>query len=130
MKLPEFSVNRKVTVIMLTILTVILGIVAFTQLGFEMLPDLNYPTISIVTTYPGAASEDVEEMITKTLETSIAGVKRIKNIKSESMEGISLIMVEFVWGTNLDFAAQDLRDAIDQSLDYLPGDAKRPMVMK
>ncbi len=130
MKLPEFSVNRKVTVIMLTILTVILGIVAFTQLGFEMLPDLNYPAISIVTTYPGAASEDVEEMITKTLETSIAGVKRVKNIKSESMEGISLIMVEFVWGTNLDFAAQDLRDAIEWSLDYLPSDAKRPMVMK
>ncbi|MCK4339301.1 MAG: efflux RND transporter permease subunit, partial [Candidatus Cloacimonetes bacterium] len=130
MKLPEFSVNRKVTIIMLTILVIILGIVTFTQLGFEMLPDLDFPTISIVTTYPGAASEDVEEMITKNLEMSIAGVKRVKNIKSESMEGISLIMVEFVWGTNLDFAAQDLRDAIDWSLDYLPIGAKRPMVMK
>ena len=130
MKLPEFSVNRRVTVIMLTILVIILGIVAFTQLGLEMLPDLDYPTISIVTTYPGASSEDVEEMITKTLERSIAGAKGVKNVKSESMEGISLIMVEFVWGTNLDFAAQDLRDAIEWSLDYLPTSAKRPMVMK
>ena len=130
MKLPEFSVNRKVTIIMLTILVIILGIVTFTQLGFEMLPDLDFPTISIVTTYPGAASEDVEEMITKNLEMSIAGVKRVKNIKSESMEGISLIMVEFVWGTNLDFAAQDLRDAIEWSIDYLPTGTKRPMVMK
>ena len=130
MKLPEFSVNRRVTVIMITILVIILGIVAFTQLGLEMLPDLDYPTISIVTTYPGASSEDVEEMITKTLERSIAGAKGVKNVKSESMEGISLIMVEFVWGTNLDFAAQDLRDAIEWSLDYLPTSAKRPMVMK
>jgi len=130
MKLPEFSVNRKVTVTMLTILVIILGIVAFSQLGLEMLPDLDYPIISIVTYYPGAASEDVEEVITKPMESIIAGVKRIKNIKSESLENVSMIMVEFSWGTNLDFAAQDLRDAIDMIIDYLPDDAQKPMVMK
>lgn len=130
MKLPEFSVNRRVTVTMLTVLVVILGIVAFLMLGFEMLPDLDYPTISIVTYYPGASSQDVEEVVTKPLETAIAGVKNIKNIQSESIENISLILVEFVWGTNLDFAAQDLRDAIDMSLDYLPEDSERPMVVK
>ncbi|MBN2017590.1 MAG: efflux RND transporter permease subunit [Candidatus Cloacimonetes bacterium] len=130
MKLPEFSVNRRVTVTMLTVLVVILGIVSFLMIGFEMLPDLDYPTISVVTYYPGASSQDVEEVITKLLETSIAGVKNIKNLKSESMENISLILVEFVWGTNLDFAAQDLRDAIDMNLDYLPEDANRPMVVK
>ena len=130
MKLPEFSVNRRVTVTMLTVLVVILGIVSFLMLGFEMLPDLDYPTISIVTYYPGASSQDVEEVVTKPLETAIAGVKDIKNIQSESMENISLILVEFVWGTNLDFAAQDLRDAIDMSLDYLPEDSERPMVVK
>jgi HAE1 family hydrophobic/amphiphilic exporter-1 len=130
MKLPEFSVNRRVTVTMLTVLVIILGLVAFLMLGFEMLPDLDYPTISIVTYYPGASSQDVEQVVTKPLETAIAGVKNIKNLKSESMENISLILVEFVWGTNLDFAAQDLRDAIDMSLGYLPEDAERPMVVK
>ncbi|MBC8382275.1 MAG: efflux RND transporter permease subunit, partial [Candidatus Cloacimonetes bacterium] len=130
MKLPEFSVNRRVTVTMLTVLVVILGLVAFLMLGFEMLPDLDYPTISIVTYYPGASSQDVEEVVTKPLETAIAGVKNIKNLRSESMENISLILIEFIWGTNLDFAAQDLRDAIDMSLGYLPDDAERPMVVK
>ncbi|MBC8313271.1 MAG: efflux RND transporter permease subunit [Candidatus Cloacimonetes bacterium] len=130
MKLPEFSVNRRVTVTMLTILVIILGLVSFMQLGFEMLPELDYPTISIVTTYIGAAPEDIEKTITKRIETAIAGVKNVKNLNSISLENTSLIMVEFVWGANLDFAAQDLRDAIDMIVDYLPDDAKRPMVMK
>jgi hydrophobic/amphiphilic exporter-1 (mainly G- bacteria), HAE1 family len=130
MKLPEFSVNRRVTVLMLTILILILGGISFTKLGLEMFPDMDYPVISIITPYNGASSQDVEETVTKTLETAIASVKNIKNLKSESMENASLIMVEFNWGTNLDFAAQDLRDMIDQVADYLPDDVSRPLVMK
>ena len=109
MKLAEFSVNRRVTVLMLTILILILGGISFTKLGLEMFPDMDYPVISIITPYNGASSQDVEETVTKTLETAIASVKNIKNLKSESMENASLIMVEFNWGTNLDFAAQVCR---------------------
>ena len=130
MKLPEFSVNRKVTVTMLTILVIILGIVTFRQLGLEMMPDLDYPVVTIVTVYPGASSEDIEETVTKPIESSIASVKHIKTIKSESKENFSVISVEFEWGTNLDFAAQDIRDAIDLISDQLPDDAERPMVLK
>jgi len=130
MKLPVLSVKRRVSVTMITILVIILGLVAFSELGFEMLPDLDYPTISIVTTYAGASSKDIEETITEPIETAIAGVKNIKSVNSQSMEDVSTIMVECEWGTNLDFAAQDLRDAIDMILDYLPEDASRPMVMK
>jgi len=130
MNLPEFSVNRKVTVTMLTILVIILGIVAYRQLGLEMMPDLDYPIVTIVTVYPGASSEDIEETVTKPIESSIASVKHIKTIKSESKENFSIISVEFEWGTNLDFASQDLRDAIDLISDQLPDDAERPMVLK
>jgi len=130
MKLPVLSVKRRVSVTMLTVLVIILGLVAFTELGFEMLPDLDYPTISIVTTYNGASSQDIEETITEPIETAIAGVKNVKSVSSQSMEDVSTIMVECEWGTNLDFAAQDLRDAIEMILDYLPEDASRPMVMK
>ncbi len=130
MKLPEFSVNRRITVLMLTILILILGGISFSKLGLEMFPDMDYPVISIITTYDGASSQDVEETVTKPIETAIATVKNIKNLKSESMENSSLIMVEFNWGTNLDFAAQDLRDMIDQIADYLPEDVSRPLVMK
>jgi len=130
MKLPEFSVNRRVTILMLTILILLLGGISFTKLGLEMFPDMDYPVISIITTYSGASSQDVEETVTKPIETAIATVKNIKNLKSESMENASLILVEFNWGTNLDFAAQDLRDMIDQIADYLPADVSRPLVMK
>ena len=130
MKLPEFSVNRKVTVAMLTILVVILGIVTFRQLGLEMMPDLDYPIVTIVTVYPGASSEDIEETVTKPIESGIASVKDIKTLKSESKENFSILSVEFEWGTNLDFAAQDIRAAIDIISDQLPDDAEKPMVLK
>ena len=130
MNLPEFSVNKRVTVTMLTILTIIFGVITLSKMGLEMMPDMDYPVVSIVTIYPGASSEDIEETLTKPLESVLAGVKGIKSIKSQSSENQSVITVEFRWGTNLDFAAQDLRDAMDMISDQLPDDANRPMVMK
>jgi len=130
MKLAEFSVNRRVTIFIITILIIILGGISFSRLGLEMFPDMDYPVISIVAPYYGASPQDVEEAITEPLETAIASVKNIKKVQSESLENAALIMVEFNWGTNLDFAAQDLRDAIDPMIDYLPDDADKPLVMK
>ncbi|MCD4795755.1 MAG: efflux RND transporter permease subunit [Candidatus Cloacimonetes bacterium] len=130
MKLAEFSVNRRVTIFIITVLIIIMGGISFFRLGLEIFPDMDYPVISIVTPYYGASPQDVEETVTETIETAIASVKNIKTIKSESLENASLIMVEFNWGANLDFAAQDLRDVIDQITDYLPDDVSRPLVMK
>jgi len=130
MNIPEFSVHKRVTVLMLTILIIILGGITLSKLGLEMLPDMDYPVISIVTIYEGASPQDIEETITSTIEEAVASVKNVKKLQSESMENASLIMVEFDWGTNLDFAAQDLRDMIDQVADYLPRESSRPLVMK
>ncbi len=130
MKLAEFSVNKRVTIFIITVLIIIMGGISFFRLGLEIFPDMDYPVISIVTPYYGASPQDVEETVTETIETAIASVKNIKTIKSESLENASLIMVEFNWGANLDFAAQDLRDVIDQITDYLPDDVSRPLVMK
>jgi len=91
---------------------------------------MDYPIISIITRYEGASPIEVEEIVTKPLEMTLATVKNMKSIKSESTESISVIMAEFNWGSNLDAAAQDLRDMIDQVLPYLPADVSRPMVMK
>ncbi|NQV19582.1 MAG: efflux RND transporter permease subunit [Armatimonadetes bacterium] len=130
MKLAEFSVNKRVTIFIITVLIIIMGGISFFRLGLEIFPDMDYPVISIVTPYYGASPQDVEETVTETIETAIASVKNIKTVKSESLENASLIMVEFNWGTNLDFAAQDLRDVIDQITEYLPDDVSRPLVMK
>jgi len=130
MNITEFSIKKPVTIMMLFLVIAVLGILSLTRLGLDLLPDITFPVISVVTTYPGVSSEDIESTVTKSLEESVAGVGGIKNINSVSLEGISVVLAEFNWGTNLDTAAQDIREKIDFVADYLPEDAARPMVMK
>jgi HAE1 family hydrophobic/amphiphilic exporter-1 len=74
MKIPEFSVDRKVTTAMLAMILVVLGSIAFTRLGLDFFPDIEFPTVSVVTSYRGAASEDIENTITRPLEQIINSV--------------------------------------------------------
>jgi len=130
MKLPEFSVNRRVTASMMAMILVVLGLISFSRLGLDFFPDLEFPTVSIITTYSGASSEDIEKSITKPLEQVVSGVSRVKKVTSTTSEGVSAITAEFEWGTNLDFAAQDLRDQIALYKQYLPPEAADPLVFK
>ncbi len=130
MKLPEFSVNRRVTATMMVLILVVIGVISFTRLGLDFFPDIEFPTVSVVTTYTGASSQDIETTITKPLEGIISSVSRIKKVTSTTSEGVSAVMAEFEWGTNLDFAAQDIRDQIGLYRNYLPPDASEPLVVK
>ncbi|MFC2160252.1 efflux RND transporter permease subunit [Acidobacteriota bacterium] len=130
MKIPEFSVNRKVTTAMLAMILVVLGGIAFTELGLDFFPELEFPTVSIITTYSGASSEDIENTITRPLEQITGTVNRVKEVSSTTTEGVSVIMLEFEWGTNLDFAAQDVRDQIGLYENFLPEEASEPLVVK
>ncbi len=130
MNLPKFSVNKPITITMMVLIIVVFGLLSLSRLGLDMLPEIDYPVVSIITTYTGVSSADIEEGLTKPIEDAVSTVKGIKNITSTSREGISLVMVEFESGTNVDFAAQDLRDKIDLIADYLPAEASRPMVVK
>ena len=78
MKIPEFSVNRKVTTAMLAMILVVLGSLAFTRLGLDFMPDIEFPTVSVITIYRGASSEDIENTITRPLEQIINSVDRKK----------------------------------------------------
>jgi len=130
MKLPEFSVNRRVTAAMLAMILVVLGSLSFTRLGLDFFPDLEFPTVSIITTYTGVSSEDMENTVTRPLEQVINSVSRVKKVTSTTSEGVSLIMVEFEWGTNLDFAAQDIRDQIGLYRNFIPEEASDPLTVK
>jgi len=130
MKLPEFSVNKRVSTSMLAMILVVVGFISFSRLGLDFFPDLEFPTVSVITTYSGASSEDIEKSITKPLEQVVSGVSRIKKVTSTTSEGVSAITAEFEWGTNLDFAAQDLRDQIALYKQYLPTEAADPLVVK
>jgi HAE1 family hydrophobic/amphiphilic exporter-1 len=130
MKIPAFSVKYKVTTTMLVLILVVVGFISLTRLGLDFFPDLEFPTVTVITTYPGASSEDIEKTITKPLEQVVSSVSRVKKVTSQSSEGTSLIAIEFEWGTNLDFGAQDLRDQIGLYRAFLPEDASDPLVVK
>ncbi len=130
MRIPEFSVRRPVAVLMLIMIIVVLGAISFLRLPIELMPDLTYPVAAVITSYEGVASEDIETLVTKPIETAVSRVKNVKTVTSTSQEGLSIVVVEFEWGTNIDFAAQDMRDGIGVVKDYLPSEIDDPIVVK
>ncbi|MBW1701705.1 MAG: efflux RND transporter permease subunit [Deltaproteobacteria bacterium] len=130
MRIPEFSVHRPVTVLMFILIIVVLGAISLFRLPIEIMPDLTYPVAAVITSYESAASEDVENRVTKVIETAVSQVKNVKTVNSTSMEGISLVLVEFEWGTNIDFGAQDMRDGIGMLKKFLPSEIDDPIVVK
>ncbi|MFC2169157.1 efflux RND transporter permease subunit [Acidobacteriota bacterium] len=130
MKIPEFSVNRKVTTAMIAMILIVVGLITFSQLGLDFFPDIEFPTVSVITTYTGASSEDMEKTITRPLEQIVNSVSRVKNVTSTTGEAFSVIMIEFEWGTILDFAAQDVRDQLGLYRNFIPEEASDPLVVK
>jgi HAE1 family hydrophobic/amphiphilic exporter-1 len=130
MRVPEFSVHRPVTVLMFILIIVVLGAISLIRLPIELMPDLTYPVAAVITSYESAAPEDVENRITKVIETAVSQVKNVKTVNSTSLEGLSLVLVEFEWGTNIDFAAQDMRDGIGILKKFLPSEIDDPIVVK
>ncbi len=114
---------------MILIIT-LFGVIAFSRLGLDMMPEMEYPAVSVVTTYEGVSSEDIENLITKPIEGVVSSIKNVKNVTSTSQEGVSAVIVEFEWGVTLDFAAQDVREKLSWLTDYLPDDADSPLVVK
>ena len=130
MTLPQFSVKRKITILMMILIITLFGVIAFSRLGLDMMPELEYPAVSVVTTYEGVSSEDIENLITRPIEGVVSSIKNVKNVTSTSQEGVSAVIVEFEWGVTLDFAAQDVREKLSWLTDYLPDDADSPLVVK
>ena len=115
---------------MLALVIVVLGALAFTRLGLDFFPDVEFPTVSVITVYAGASPQDIENKITRPLEQIINSVNRVKKVDSVTSEGLSIIVVEFEWGTNLDFAAQDVRDQIGYYQSNLPEESSDSLVVK
>ncbi len=130
MKIVDLSVDRPVTILMVILVIMVLGGISLYFLPLEMIPDISFPVLTVGIRYPGVAPGDIENMVTKPIEEVVSTVGGVKNVTSFSSEGASSITVELEWGTNLDFAAQDIRDRIDMISRFLPDDMDHPMVMK
>ena len=130
MNLPNFSVNRPVTILMLFIGLILIGLISFQNLGLDLLPDLSFPMSAIIVSYSGVAPQEIENMVTIPLDEAVGTIQGVKNISSYSREGSSLILMEFNWGTDMDVSALNIREKIDQVKGFLPDDASDPMVIK
>jgi HAE1 family hydrophobic/amphiphilic exporter-1 len=129
-KITEVSVNRPVTTIMFFLGLVIMGGISLFKLPRELLPSLVYPQITVITAYENATPEEIERQVTKIIEESVGTVNNLKSVNSISREGLSLIIAEFNWGTNMDMASMDVREKIDLIKERLPRDTQDPIVMK
>ena len=130
MILSDIAVKRPVTVTMIAAIIVVLGVLSLSRLGLDLMPDVDFPTISVITRYEGAASEDIEKLVTRPLEGALASVSGVVGLTSVSREDVSFIMVEFDYGTELNEAAQDLREALGLIAPMMPEDSEDSMVVK
>ncbi|QTQ10911.1 efflux RND transporter permease subunit [Treponema parvum] len=130
MSISEVSVKKPVTALLVFIILSALGVYSIFNLNVDMYPEIDIPYLIVYTGYKNAGPEEVEASITRTLESSLSGLSGLKKMQSQSSTGLSLIILEMEYGTNLDAAANDIRDKIDMVRSYLPSDADTPLTIK
>lgn len=130
MTLPERAVSRPVLTTMVFVAVVALGAVSLSRLPIDLLPKLDFPSISIFTTYEGVGPEEIETLITRPIEEAVSTVQGVDRVESFSAEGRSRVSLRFTWGTELDTALNDVRAAVEQTRDELPEDAETPIIFK
>ncbi len=117
---------------MLVLVFVIMGVISLRKMPVEFIPELNYPVLYMSARYEGVGPEEIEELVTRPLESWVSQVSGIKNIRSTSQQGLSSLEIEFDWHTDLDQAMGDIREKVEVALEneMLPKDMRRPVIFK
>ena len=129
MNIYKTSVNNPITTIILFVAIMIFGGVSLSRLGIDLFPDIESNAMMVMTTYPGASAEDIENNVTRPIENVLNGVDHLKDITSQSKENISIVSLEFEYGYDLDILANDVRDKLDM-LSTLPDGVSQPIIFK
>lgn len=130
MNISKLSVKRPIAVTMVVLIFVVIGLYSVSMLPMELMPEMELSMALVYTQYPNVGSEEVENMVTETIESAVSSVSGVQGMTSQSSEGASMVMLEFSSKTNMDKAIQDIKDSVDLVQDYLPEDAEDPMVVK
>jgi len=130
MTITELSIKRPSLVIVVFAALIVLGLFAFQQLKYELLPKITPPIITITTIYPGASPNEVETGVTKIIEDAVSGMDKVSEVRSTSSEGLSFVFIEFVQSANVDFALQDAQRKVGQVEATLPSGVKTPTISK
>ncbi|MEE1037586.1 MAG: efflux RND transporter permease subunit [Eubacterium sp.] len=126
----RFSVKKPFTVLVAVIMIIIFGVVSFTRLTPDLFPKIELPYVAIVTTYPGASAQEVEETVTSPLEQNLASLENLKNINSTSQKNASMIFLEFEQDAELDTVSVDIRDKAEMASAGWPETIQKPIIMK
>ncbi len=126
----KFSVKKPYTVLVGIVLVIILGVVSLSKMSTDLLPSINLPYAIVVTTYPGASPEQVESVVTQPIEGAMASTSNIKNISSNSVNNMSMVVLEFEQTANMDSVTIEMRESLDQIRGLWPDTIGNPMIMK
>lgn len=130
MRLSNISVNRPVTTLMIFVAMVVLGLVSLSMLGIDLMPDIEIPAVSVITSYSGAGPEEIETLITEPIEDILSTISGVDEVTSVSKEGISVVTLKFNWGEKIDESINDVREKLDQVKDFMPEEADEPVIFK
>src|SRR5438477_9886240 len=128
MKLGELFVKRPVMTSMVYLGVVLFGLLSWVQLPQELFPNIAVPQLVVITKYPNAAPEEIENLITKPIEEAVGTVPNLKRVRSISRESMSAVTLDFGWGTDMGFAHLATREKLDRMKDRLPQDAEEPII--
>lgn len=130
MSLPHFAVKRPVTILMVIAVVLVLGFVSLSQLPIDLLPDIEAPVLAVITNYTNAGPYEVENLVSRPIEETLNTVTNVKSVSSISNRGSSIVIAEFDWGIDMDFASLDVRERVDLVRSFLPEDAGNPTIVK
>jgi len=128
MKMTQTAIKRGVTFAMIYLIAIGFGIFSLMRLNIDLYPKLEFPILAIITQYTGVGPYDLETVVTRPIEETVSSVENIKTVSSTSQQGMSLVMLEFNWGTDMDQAETDVRRNLEFIRDVMPPDASEPMV--
>ncbi len=130
MAIYKTAINKPITTGLIFVAVIVLGLFSLTRLPIDQMPEMDPPYVTVMTTYAGANASEIETNITKIIENSLNSVDGLKNITSTSKDNISVVSLEFEWGSNIDEALNDIRSFVDLLYDNLPDGVSRPMILK
>ena len=130
MSIPRIAIQRPVTMFMISAVVILLGGLSLLRLPVDLMPDVTYPSITVRVGYGGVGPQEIEELIVRPLEQSLAAVPGLEQINSTANEGSGQVRLSFAWGSDLNESADEVRSRVDRVRGRLPEEADVPSVQK
>lgn len=130
MNLADLSIKRPVFITSIVTIMIAVGWLSMNRMGVDLFPDITFPFVTVTTIYPGAGPNEIETLISKTLEDELSSLNGVKRLSSISQEGVSRVFAEFLMETDVKYAEQQIRDRVGAAKRKLPKDIQEPIIRR